>query len=183
MSKLTLVPGGKNKPRQYANQTIILPLVGEVTFNAEGNLEIEATKALPLVEATKETMAFFVDKNSLPKKTPPPSDPPKLAVETPETTGKKDTNEGSAVTGGEGSEDQNSDGDTTNPELSAADQAALDQLSAASQEKQEIAKMLDELDLAGLTKLAKEFPDLTVEKLASMTDGKLRSTLLERLVK
>lgn len=43
---------------EYKNQTIILPFVGEVTFDKNGDLEVEEVHVQAIVDATKDSFNF-----------------------------------------------------------------------------------------------------------------------------
>lgn len=55
----TILTPSKVKPLEYAGQTIILPVVGEVTFTDTGNLEVDEEVVESLVAATETSFGFF----------------------------------------------------------------------------------------------------------------------------
>lgn len=55
---ITLTPS-KVKPLEYANQTIIFPVIGEVTTSEKGTVEVPSDKVKAFVEATKDAFGFY----------------------------------------------------------------------------------------------------------------------------
>lgn len=181
MSNITLVPGGKNKRGAYANQSVILPMVGEVTFAEDGSLSVPQAKALPLIEATKESFDFYVRE----RKADDQPKPEGKVVQLPGEQAGEQPAANQSSPADASSEQAGEVADNAQPEaqLSEEDQAKLAELSAAAESRRQIAEDLEKTDLKGLLTVAKEFPDLTPEKLTGMTDAKIRQTLLDRLLK
>lgn len=176
MSKLiTLVP---TLPKRgvWANQTVILPSLGEQTFDAQGNLAVPDHQVLLLLRETQDSFGFTVLQVS--KDEQQPSGAPDGALPTTEEV--REAESRSQATGQPETDDDHEEGPEHSP-LSEADLAALEQLSAKSAADQKIREDLDAQDLAGLLKVAAEFPDITKEQIAQMSDAKLRNELYARL--
>lgn len=45
----------------YAQQRVIMPVIGEVEFNEDGSLDVEDDKVEALVESTKESFDFQIE--------------------------------------------------------------------------------------------------------------------------
>ncbi len=170
MSKLVTLSPTLPKRGVWANQTVILSGLGEVTFDAQGNLAVPETAVLKLLEKTQDTFGFTVLQ---------------VAAKTGEIV---DPNQDEPEVGKDGLPlvTQGDPGDEQ-PEpttsLSKEDEEKLNTLSANALADQEVHEQLEGLDLIGLLKLAAEFPDLTKEKIAIMSDAKLRKELYDRLTK
>lgn len=167
----------------WINQTIILPSVGQQTFDAEGNLTIAKSKALLLIKETQDSFGFTVLPEPVPA-IPPSSTPAAVAAALGAT---KLSPEEATQTVEELSElgitSQDEKAEIEPPVLTDADAAELDALSAKAAADQQVRDQLDALDLAGLLKVAAEFPDITKEQIAEMSDARLRNILYERLTK
>lgn len=55
---ITLTPS-KVKPLDYANQTIIFPIIGEATLSDKGTLDVASDQAEAFIESTKDSFGFY----------------------------------------------------------------------------------------------------------------------------
>jgi hypothetical protein len=124
---ITLTPS-KVKPLDYANQTIIFPVIGEATLSNKGTLDVAVEQVELLIEATRDAFGFYEH------------------VEGKKESGKAKSN--------------------------------------TQQYNEEYAKTkaeLDSLELVDLVALAKD-SGFDAAALMNMTDGKIKSELLKKLV-
>lgn len=161
---------------QYANQTITLPVVGDVVFDSDGNVEIPIDKVQAVLLATKDSFAFKVQA-STPLATPQAT---KLTKEEARQLEKKSQAEqeniikqnlANEVVGKEPIQQQEE-------EVGTVTITAVEQL---TEEQQQIKDQLDQADLATLIELASDLPQLAEKELAGMTDVQLRQELLKAM--
>lgn len=149
-------------PTAYAGQTVNFPVIGNATFEKDGTLEVEDDKVEEFVELTYPSFAFELPETE--------EDEELINGEYPKVKA------GTVVfvSGSEVVVEKKKPGRKPKSE----EQKALE---AFEKEKAEIKATLKPLTFQELVDLAKD-TDLPKESLAGMSDSKLRSELLKRLM-
>lgn len=158
---------------QYANQTITLPVVGNVVFDSDGNVEVPSDKAQAVLLATKDSFAFKVQA-SVPPATPPAT---KLTKEEARQLEKKSQAEQENII------KQNLANEVVGKEPVQLEVGEVGIITGEqlTEEQQQIKDQLEQADLATLIELASDLPQLAEKELAGMTDVQLRQELLKAM--